>query len=124
MTMIGAGCTVLVIFIAIQTCNTARKVKRIREYLDIKETREEQEEDDQMWKDKIGQGCTVIRPNPTRNQEQMTNDKKELKELINRAAQDAGTADNNMETLLQHARWLNIRGSTRDQEEEVTIPLL
>ena len=124
MTMIGAGCTVLVILITIQTCNTAKKVKRIREYLDIKDTRREQEEDDQMWKDKIGQGCTVIRPNPTRNQEQMKNYKKELKELINRTARDAETAENNMELLRQHARWLNIRGSTRDQEEEVNIPLL
>ena len=124
MTMIGAGCKVLVIFIAIQTCNTARKVKRIREYLDIKETRKEQEEDDQMWKDKIGQGDKVIRPNPTRNKEQMKHDKNELKEMINRTARDAETAENNMELLRQHARWLNTRGSTRDQEEEVNIPLL
>ena len=60
----------------------------------------------------------------TRNKEQMKHDKNELKEMINRTARDAETAENNMELLRQHARWLNTRGSTRDQEEEVNIPLL
>ena len=53
MTGIGAGCTVLIIFITIQTCNTAKKVKRIRHYLDIEHTRKEQVENDQHWRERI-----------------------------------------------------------------------
>ena len=71
MTIIGAGCTIVVIILAIKTYTIARKVEGIWEYLDIKETRKEQEEDDQMWREMIGRGCTVLRPNPTRNQEQI-----------------------------------------------------
>ena len=125
MTMIGAGCTVLVIYITIQTCNTAKKVKRIWEYLDIKDTRREQEEDDQLWRENIEQEIKVLRPNPTRNQAQMDYDKKKMNQRLNRTAQGVDMTDENVELLRQHAvNWCNTRMPTRDQEEEVTIPLL
>ena len=87
MIMIGGVCTCLVIYITIQTCNTEKRVKRIREYLDIKDTRREQEEDDQMWIEKIEQGTRVTRPNPTRNRAQMDFDKGKTKEKLNSTAE-------------------------------------
>ena len=126
MTMIGAGCTVLVILITIQTCNTAKKVKRIREYLDIKDTRREQEEDDQMWIENIEQEIRVIRPNPTRNRAQMDYDKWKTQEWLNRTVEGADRTNGNLELIRQHTALAlsNTRTPTKDQEKEVTTPLL
>ena len=123
MIMIGGVCTCLVVYITIQTCNTEKRVKRIREYLDIKDTRREQEEDDQMWIEKIEQGTRVTRPNPTRNRAQMDFDKGKTKEKLNSTAEWAERTNGNLE-MVRALAMSNTRTPTQDKEEEVTRPLL
>ena len=126
MTGIGAGCTVLIIFITIQTCNTAKKVKRIRHYLDIKDTRKEQAEDDQHWKEKIEQEegkKDIPIPNPTRNHAMMRVIRKKLTILENKTEVNTNIAEHNFEEI--SSNWNTTRqAATRDQEENETIPLL
>ena len=126
MIMIGGVCTCLVVYITIQTCNTEKRVKRIREYLDIKDTRREQEEDDQMWIENIEQEIRVIRPNPTRNRAEMDYDKCKTQEWLNRTAEGAERTNGNLELIRQHTALAlsNTRTPTKDQEKEVTTPLL
>ena len=126
MTGIGAGCTILIIFLTIQTCIIAKKVKRIRKYLDIKDTRREQEEDDQMWREKIEQGTKILRPNPTRNYAQMMVDKEIRTAWENRLDTHTDTNDQNIEV---HRNWTDdytqiIATRDQDQKEYETIPLL
>ena len=126
MTGIGAGCTVLIIFITIQTCNTAKKVKRIRNYLDIEHTRKEQVEDDQHWREKIekedGEHDIPI-PNPTRNHAMMRVIRKKLTILENKTEANTNTAEHNFEEI--SSNWNTTRqAATRDQEENETFPLL
>ena len=102
MIMIGAGFTALVIYITIKTCRTEQRVNRIREYLDIKETQEDQEEDDRMWQENIEKGREVKRPNPTRNHAQMQHDKRELNETINRVMTSNDVTNDDMKALHQY----------------------
>ena len=52
-------------------------------------------------------------------------DKEKINQRLNRTAQGVDMTDENVELLRQHAvNWCNTRIPTRDQEEEVTIPLL
>ena len=57
MTIIWAACTIMVIIMAIKAIGMTKKIRRIQKHLDLKETREKQEDDDQLWKDKIAAGC-------------------------------------------------------------------
>ena len=100
-----------------------KRVKRIREYLDIKDTRREQEEDDQMWIENIEQDIRVIRPNPTRNRAQMDNDKGKTQERLNSTAEGAERTNGNLE-MVRALALSNTRTPTKDQEKEVTSPLL
>ena len=130
MTGIGAGCTILIIFIIIQTCNTAKKVKRIRDYLDIKDTRREQAEDDQKWKELIEQDDkTIIIPNPTRNHALLEITKKKLEDMENRTEEYMKLAEHNFEEIRHWIpsirQWIPTQTiATRDQKEDETIPLL
>ena len=129
MTGIGAGCTILIIFITIQMCNTAKKVKRIRDYLDIKDTRREQDKDDQYWRELIDleemtnkQPKTTFIPNPIRNRAliKVINDK--LKGVINREDQNDQAEAVNCQKIRQ---WIPAEiKSVIDQQENETIPLL
>ena len=129
MTGIGAGCTILIIFITIQMCNTAKKVKRIRDYLDIKDTRKEQDKDDQHWRELIDleersdkQPKTPFIPNPIRNRAliKVINDK--LKEVINREDQNDQAEVVNCQKIRQ---WIPAEiKSVIDQQENESIPLL
>ena len=130
MTGIGAGCTILIIFITIQMCNTAKKVKRIRDYLDIKDTRREQDKDDQHWRELIDleeidpniQPKTTFIPNPIRNRAliKVINDK--LKEVINREDQNDQAEAVNCQKIRQ---WIPAEiKSVIDQQENESIPLL
>ena len=126
MTGIGAGCTVLIIFITIQTCNTAKKVKRIRHYLDIEHTRKEQVEDDQLWRERIekedGKHDIPI-PNPTRNHAMMRVIRKKFTILENKTEENTENTEHNFEEI--SSNWNTTRqAATRDQEENETIPLL
>ena len=130
MTGIGAGCTILIIFITIQMCNTAKKVKRIRDYLDIKDTRGEQAEDDQKWKELIEQKeKKIIIPNPTRNNALLEITKKKLDDLDDKTDEYMKMVEHNFEEIRQWIpsirRWIPIQTiAARDQKEDETIPLL
>ena len=68
---------------AIKTVEMTRKIRRIQKYLDIKSTREKQEDNDQLWKEKIAARSVFTRPNPSRNYELMKKDKEDLQEKNN-----------------------------------------
>ena len=130
MTGIGAGCTILIIFITIQTCNTAKKVKRLREYLDTKNTRKEQMADDQGWKEQIEEWKDTVKwhqneipiPNPTRNYAMLRLIATKVVELDNRTTEHTDKADDNFQAI--SSNWYTIRQAPANQEENETIPML
>ena len=80
-----------------------RQIRRIQKHLDLKTTREEQEEDDQIWKDKISEGCKEIpKPTPRRNYEQLTKHKQTLQENLRKVeAEQIHQYQNQMQTITQ-----------------------
>ena len=79
-----------------------------------------------MWIENIEQEIRVIRPNPTRNRAQMDYDKWKTQEWLNRTAEGAERTNGNLELIRQHTALAlsNTRTPTKDQEKEVTTPLL
>ena len=103
-----------------------RQIKRIQKHLDLKKTREEQEEDDQLWKDKIQAGCDVIhRPNPRRNYEQMIKYKQALQEKLIRVEQEQKHQDRKQEQTINQLN-MCIQALNRKKEGKTpeNIPLL
>ena len=125
MTMIWAACTIMVIIMAIKTIEMTRKIKRIQKYLDLKGTREKQEDDDQLWKEKIAAGNKLTRPNPRRNYEQMNKYKEDLQEKIYAIVQDQKHQDQKQDMAMNYLNEC-IKALNRQQEGKASenIPLL
>ena len=78
MTMIWGAGMIIVMIMAIKICCIAkknyvdiRKNQKIRKHLHLKDTEEQQEEDDQNWKDLVADKYDrpITKPNPRRNYE-------------------------------------------------------
>ena len=107
---------IMVIIMAIKTIGMTKKIRRIQKHLDLKETREKQEDDDQLCKDKIAAGCEVIhRPNPRRNYEQMNKYKVDLQEKLTRVEQEQKHQDRKQEQTINHLN-VCIQSLNRKQE--------
>ena len=108
-----------------------RKVERMWDYLDIQATRKEQVEDDQMWRELIENGRREFKPNPTRNQKQITKNYVDLMEKINQTTENTTQMAKNVNVLketttdvLTHVQRQGDWEPTRDQEPGATSPLL
>ena len=104
----------------------SRRLDRIFEYMDLRPTKKEQEEDDSDWKHKIiipNRTFELFTPNPTRNRAQMIQNYDNLNKKMNETK----------EALEKHGiRTTDIkinhpdkkRGLGRDQDAGVTSPFL
>ena len=131
MIVVGIGITLVVIILAIKTYHINKKVERMWDYLDIQATRKEQEDDDQMWNDRIDKGNGDFKPNPTRNQKQIKKNYEDLLQRINQTTESMTQNANNVkvltETTSEVITRVNRQGgweSARDQEPGAPSPLL
>ena len=130
MTGIGAACTILIIFITIQTCNTAKKVNRLTDYLDTKNTRKEQMADDQSWTEQIKKWKdekdwhqkVIPIPNPNRNYALIGVIGEKLALMTNKTDEQTAVTVHNFENI--SSNWNTIRQAPANQEEDETIPML
>ena len=104
----------------------SRRLDRVYDYMDLRPTKKEQEEDDNDWKHKIiipNKTFELFTPNPTRNRAQMIQNYEKLNKKMNEttnALEEQGirTAD----IKISHPD--KERGLGRDQDAGVTSPFL
>ena len=106
-------------------CELKRRVNRLYEYMDLQETRKEQEEDDNDWQTRItnvNDNYIEFQPNPTRNRAQMRKDYTNLNNKINQTAQALIRQGFIMDININQPGGQRELG--RDQEQAVTFPFL